>query len=249
MTKDYYGILGVDKAAEAADIKKAYRELSKQHHPDHGGDEEKFKEVNEAYSVLSNPEKRADYDNPMRRMRTPFGNPFGGAPPFRPPDINAPRRGRNIVLEHEAALRYFIFGGKIKLAFSFRDACPDCQGTGAEEKETCINCKGVGQVMEAKQGQGVFIQSSRACPACHGRGFTPKKQCQACLGTSSKMIDKELFLTVPPNIREGHVIGAEREGHIGINGGPNGDLIVKLYIKLPRAEDLTEEQRVVLESI
>lgn len=177
MTKDYYKILGVDRGVDEATLKKAYRELVMEHHPDHGGDEEKFKEISEAYTVLSDPEKKANYDNPMRQMRGfPFGNPFGDMPPFRRPDPNAPRRGRNIVLEHAAPLRYFIFGGKLKVEFSFRDPCPDCSGTGAEEKETCSNCRGVGQVMESKQGQGIFIQSTRACPACSGRGFTASKQ-------------------------------------------------------------------------
>jgi len=252
LNRDYYEILGVDKGAEQDDIKKAYRELSKEHHPDKGGDAERFKEISEAYSTLSSPEKRRDYDNPMRQMPGgfPFGNPFGGGrSPFRTPDVNAPRRGRNIVLEHELPLHYFIFGGKFKANFSFRDACPDCSGTGAEEKETCSNCGGQGQVMESKQGQGVFIQSSRACPACMGRGFTAKKKCESCGGASSREVDKDITLEVPPNIREGMVVGATGEGHIGLNGGPNGDLAIKLYIKLPRAEDLTEEQREMLEGL
>ena len=99
MSRDYYEILGVDNMADQDTLKKAYRELSMEYHPDHGGDEEKFKELNEAYSTLSDPEKRKDYDNPMRQM--PGFGPFGPGPsPFRQPDPNAPRRGRNIVLEH-----------------------------------------------------------------------------------------------------------------------------------------------------
>ena len=150
MTKNYYEALGVDKAADAGTIKKAYRNLSMEHHPDKGGDEEIFKEINEAYSVLSNPDKRRDYDNPMRNTGNPFedmfsrfGGPFGGR--VRRPNPNAPRRGRNIMLEQEVSLRYFILGGKLKVNFSFRDACPECVGTGAEEKETCSACNAQGR--------------------------------------------------------------------------------------------------------
>lgn len=254
MNKDYYEILGVDKEAGPRDIKKAYRALSMKHHPDHGGDEEKFKELNEAYSVLSNPEKREEYDNPMRQMggfsfEDIFGGLGGFRPQFRAPNVNAPRRGRNIVLEHMLPIHYFIFGGKFEVNLSFRDACPDCSGTGAEEKEICANCKGAGQVMESRQDGPMFIQSSRACPVCMGRGFIAKKQCEFCNGTASREIDKNVTLEVPANVREGQMVGIVGEGHIGLNGGPPGDLAVKLYMKLPRAEDLTEEQRKILEEI
>jgi len=251
LAKNLYEILGVDKAAEPADIKKAYRALSMEHHPDKGGDEEKFKEINEAYSVLSDPEKRASYDNPMRNMGNPFEDMFrhfGGANPHRM-GPNVPRRGRNIVLEHLTPLHYFIFGGKLKVNFSFRDACPDCSGTGAEEKETCGNCNGTGQIMQTQHSRGMTMRSSRACPKCMGRGFIASKQCTSCNGSASRAVDKNLVLDIPKAAGEGHVVGATGEGHTGLNGAPAGDLIVKLHMKLPKAEDLTEEQRKTLEEL
>jgi len=251
LSKDYYKILGVSKDVEQDTLKKAYRALSKEHHPDHGGDEERFKEINEAYSTLSDPEKRKDYDNPMRQMGGfPFGDMFGfGGRQPGPPDPNAPHRGQNIMMEHALPIHYFIFGGKFKVNFSLRDACPDCNGTGAEEKETCTNCKGHGQIMEIHRQRGMTMRSSRACPACMGRGFIAKKKCESCKGSSSREVDKDVTLEVPRNIREGQVVGATGEGHIGLNGGPNGDLVIKLYMQLPKAEDLTEEQRKTLEGL
>jgi molecular chaperone DnaJ len=252
LSKNYYEILGVDKAAEPEDIKKAFRALSMEHHPDKGGDEEKFKEINEAYSTLSNPKKRADYDNPMRQMGGfPFSDMFGGGFGRRQqrPDFEAPRRGQNIMMEHSLPVHYFIFGGKFKVNFSFRDACPDCSGTGAEEKETCTDCSGQGRTIRVQHVQGMTMRSEQACPKCMGRGFTAKKQCGACKGSATREIDKNVTLEVPKNIREGSVIGSVGQGHIGLNGGPNGDLVVKLYMALPKAENLTEGQKTMLEGL
>lgn len=254
MNKNYYEILGIDKGADQSDIKKAYRELSKQHHPDKGGDEEKFKEINEAYSVLSNPDKRADYDNPMRNMGNPFEdmfNRFGG--PFRsmrrPPDPNAPKRGRHIQMEYEAPVHVFILGGKVKVSFSFNDVCQKCGGKGAEEFDKCEICKGLGSVTEVQQGRGLHIQNTRPCPNCHGRGGTPKEACAECNGSGKKKVDREVVLPIPRGFRDGQPAGAAGQGGSGINGGPPGDLIVKMIMKYPKPEELTEEQRKVLEEL
>lgn len=255
MTKNYYEILGVDKGAEQVDIKKAFRALSMEHHPDKGGDEEKFKEINEAYSTLSDPQKRGDYDNPMRNSGNPFEDlfrGFGAGGPFghpRRPDPNAPRRGKNIVLEHLTPLHYFIFGGKLKINLSFNDACSDCSGTGAEERATCGNCNGTGQITQVQRTQGMTMRSVATCPKCTGRGFIASKQCTSCNGAASRVVEKKLVLDVPRDVSEGVVIGAAGEGHVGTNGAPPGDLIVKLHIRVPKAEDLTEEQRKVLEEL
>jgi molecular chaperone DnaJ len=255
LSKNYYETLGVDKHAESDDIKKAYRQLSMQHHPDKGGDAEKFKELSEAYSVLSDPEKRKDYDNPMRNMGNPFEDMmrgFGGAHPFgRPqqPDPNAPRRGRNMLMEQLIPLKYFIFGGKYDLKFSFRDPCPDCAGTGAEERMTCSVCNGLGQIIEGRRGQGVFVQSARACPNCHGRGFTAKKPCEPCSGSGARTIDKDLKVNIPAGVTEGFVVGVTGEGGVGVNGAPNGDLGVKIHMQMPNPDELTDEQKRVLEEI
>jgi len=254
LTKDYYDTLGVNKDAQSADIKKAFRSLSMEHHPDKGGDEEKFKKINEAYSTLSNPEKRAAYDNPAQRMggfsfEDVFGGFGGPRNPFRAPDPNAPRRGRNIMMEHGAPLRYFIFGGELEIDFSFRDPCPECSGTGAAEKQTCDGCRGSGRVIQTHHSQGMTMRSETACPKCHGRGFTASKQCAPCNGSGARIIEKEVRFQVPPGISEGHVVGATGEGGIGMNGGPNGDIAVKLHIQMPKAGDLTEEQRKMLEEL
>jgi molecular chaperone DnaJ len=250
LTKNYYKILGVDKGSDQDDIKKAYRTLSKEHHPDKGGDEEKFKEINEAYSTLSNPEKKAGYDNPAPHgFRHPFGDIFGGMGPMQAPNPNAPRRGRNIVLEHEVPLGHFIIGGAFKVKFSFTDSCPDCGGTGAEERETCSVCKGVGQIIESSRAQGIFMQSARACPRCMGRGFTASKKCESCKGVATRQVNKDLELGVPAGSHEGSVVGITGEGHVGANGGPAGDLMVKLHMKLPKVDELTDEQKRVLKEL
>ena len=251
MNKNYYEILGVAKDASEKDIKKAYRTLSKQHHPDHGGDEEKFKEINEAYSVLSSPEKREQYDNPFVN---PFENMFRGfnfrASPFgQRPDPNAPKRGRHIQIEYEAPIHMFVLGGQFKVSFSFDDVCENCLGRGAKEFEKCVVCNGTGMITQVRQGRGVHVQSSGPCQACRGRGGVPKEKCAVCDGRGTLKVDKEITLPIPPGVRDGQPVGAAGEGGRGLNGGPPGDLIVRLKMKYPNPEELTDEQKELLEEI
>lgn len=250
MNKNYYEILGVEADASAEDIKKAYRTLSKKHHPDHGGDEEKFKEINEAYSTLSNPEKRKDYDNPnpfsgFENIFRGFGGPFK----HHAPNPNAPRRGRHIQMEHAAPLHIFIFGGKFTVSYSFKDVCPECSGKGGKSLTRCTVCSGSGHITEAHQQRGVFIQNTRLCPTCNGKGAMPADICEECNGTGSTETNKEINLEVPAGLRDGQPIGAAGEGGRGVNGGPPGDLIVKMTMKYPKPEELTEEQKKILEEI
>lgn len=256
MSRNYYEILGVEKESSPEEIKKAYRTLSKEHHPDHGGDEEKFKEINEAYSVLSNPEKKAEYDNPMRG--NPFedifrdfsfgGGPFGRQNPARH-NPNAPRKGRDIKLQHEAPLHVFVLGGKIKISFGFNDVCKDCKGRGAMEFDKCTNCDGTGMVTQVRSGRGVHVQSSGPCSMCSGKGGTPKEACTTCNGSGHVEEDREVVLPIPPGFRDGQWAGAAGKGGRGLNGGPPGDVLVKMTIKYPEPDNLTEEQKELLRSI
>lgn len=249
MTKDYYKILGVDWDSSQETIKKAFRTLSKEHHPDHGGDEDKFKEINEAHSVLSDPEKRKDYDNPMRQMGSgfPFDDIFGMR--RSRPNPNAHRRGKHIQMQHDAPLHLFIFGGDLKVSFSFNDVCKECEGKGAVEFDKCPNCDGSGTATTVRKGPGVRIQSSGPCPACRGRGGIPKENCAGCGGSGNVKVDREVVLPIPSGFSDGQPVGAAGRGGGGLNGGPPGDLIVKLNMVLPNPDNLTDEQRKVLEEL
>ena len=258
MSKDYYKILGVERDASADDIKGAFRTLSKQHHPDLGGDAEKFKELNEAYQTLSDVDKKAAYDNP-----SPFGGMGGNYDPFEdmvsrhfnfnqrtrrtgPPVM----RGKNIILEHNAPLRIFIFGGQLKLNLSFDDVCTKCMGTGAETTESCASCSGSGMKYEVRNMQGLQMRNAFPCPDCRGTGNLAKERCKVCEGMGRvKVNDREVMFTVHPGSRDGDILGAQGQGGQGLNGGPPGDVIVKLQMVLPNPSDLTKEQKKILESI
>jgi molecular chaperone DnaJ len=267
LSKDYYRILGVSKDASSDDIKKAFRKLAMEHHPDKGGDEDRFKELNEAYEVLSDPDKRRSHDNPNPFngggfSRNPFGtegppdvddffNIFSGFSrrnkPQRP-DPNAPRRGQDIRLQHVTPMHLFILGGKLKIKLSYPDVCTNCAGRGGTEFEDCEVCGGLGIVNSTRGGPGIMIQTTSPCQACRGQGQIKKNTCGQCRGSGLTQInDKEIFVPIIPGTRDGDGMVIEGAGRSGLNGGPPGNLYLTLIMKYPDVGKLSEEQKKVLE--
>lgn len=255
--KDYYKILGVSESATEDDIKKAYRQLAREFHPDHGGDEARFKEISEAYSIISDPQKRQEYD--FAKNGNPFGgglgdifSAFGGMPHHfgfgARPDPNRPIKGNDIKYGIEIPLKYFIFGGNIDFDLSYEDACSVCGGSGAAEQEICTACGGQGHIAHRNSNGGVFMMQMVPCAACSGRGRLIKKRCGAC-SNGRVHVSKKIDLDIPKNIKEGHIIVKSSEGFKGKNSGPNGDLFVQLNIKLPKEEELTSAQKKVLKAL
>lgn len=246
MNKNYYEILGIDKGASQEDIKKAFRELSKQHHPDHGGDEEKFKELNEAHSVLSDPEKRKDYDNPMRQFPFDiFG--FGVNRNRRRYNPNAPRKGKDVKVSRSIPIHFFILGGEIEIKFPFMDLCEECDGKGATEVDMCEACQGIGMISDVRVDGNTRIMNSTTCTKCNGFGAIPKDKCEVCEGRGSNRVNRALKIKVPTGLRDGQVVGAAGMGGRGANGGPPGDFMVKLFMEYP--DKLTDEQKKILKEI
>ena len=265
--KDHYTTLGVDRKASAEDIKKAYRKLSMKYHPDHNHDdaeaEAKFKEVNEAHSVLSNQQKRQEYDNP-----NPFGDMFGGGPGGFPggfpgggfgferrqpqkPDLNAPRDGKFIVMEVEIPLSLFLFGGNYKATLSYHEGCSDCDGKGFDKGTECDVCNGMGYVQHVENMPGFTTHATRPCNKCNGLGQIPTEQCQSCKGSGNVYVEnKEIIFDIPQGPPIGSRFVASGKGRVGLNGGRNGDVgIIVSNVKRPDLNKLTPKQVEQLENL
>lgn len=246
--KDYYTLLEVERDASSEDIKKSYRRLSKKYHPDHNpGDkeaEEKFKEINEAYSTLSNNDKRREYDSP------PFINPFSNFDSFfgrhapRKPDLNSPRNGKLIVVEVELPIKVFFLGGVLKTKLSYHEGCKDCGGKGFMNGTTCDFCRGAGYINKVERREGFVSSYTHPCPKCNATGLMGTDQCTKCNGTGNIFIkDKELEVTVPSNAVIGSSIILPRAGRSGLNGGADGDIrVVIVGVKKPNLNKLTTEE-------
>ena len=269
MGKDYYKSLGVDKNASTDEIKSAYRKLAKKYHPDaNPGDktaETKFKEVSEAYAVLSDPQKRATYDQVgssafdgsqgsaynaadfdfSEIFKSAFGGGFGGFGGFE--DLfgdffgggasraNASVKGNNVFAQVQIDLLEAIFGCKKIISISLDCVCDDCRGTGARPgtfPENCKKCGGSGRVHIQRQSMfgSISIQMS-TCNVCHGTGKVIREKCQKCRGTGIIKQEKKLEIDIPKGIANDQTIRISNKGNAGKNGGPNGDLLVTVYVK------------------
>ena len=261
--RDYYEVLGVKKGASEDELKKAYRKLAKENHPDlHPGDKEceaRFKEINEAYEVLSDSDKRAKYDQFGHAAFDPsqgfgggggfggfegfggfgdiFSDIFGGGFGFgggggRNP--NAPRKGDNLRATVNIKFEEAAFGVKKDVFVSKIEQCPDCKGTGCAEgttAEVCPDCKGTGTVMSTKRTPFGMVQSSEQCPKCKGRGKIIHSPCKTCRGIGSVRRQHKVSVSIPAGIDDGQTISLKGQGNAGLNGGPAGDLLITVLVQ------------------
>ncbi len=262
--RDYYEVLGVDKSASDADIKKAYRNLAKKYHPDaNPGDataEAKFKEINEAYSVLSDSETKARYDQYGHAGTDPnfgaggfgggfsgfgggfggdafdlgdlFGDLFGGG--RRQSRPNAPKRGADIETYITLTFEEAAFGCTKDIEFTRVETCSHCKGSGANGAsgvETCKTCNGTGTVRTVQRTPFGSMQSQRPCSACKGTGKIVKDPCNECKGSGVNRIKKKLSVNIPAGIDDEQRVILRGQGNHGTNGGSAGDLYVEVKIK------------------
>ncbi|MGE0830533.1 MAG: molecular chaperone DnaJ [Hyphomonadaceae bacterium] len=248
--RDYYDILGVPRSADAAALKNAYRKLAKQYHPDcEGGCENKFKELNEAYAVLSDAERRAQYDrfgkaafqnggagqgpNGFPDFADIFNEIFGadfGADMFSRRGRTGPERGGDLRYDLEVTLEQAFGGVEREIVVPRAHACEPCSGSGSEGNaplEVCATCGGAGQV---RASQGMF-RVVRTCPGCHGRGQSIKTPCRSCGGRGHVQKERRLSVKIPAGVEDGTRIRLSGEGDAGGRGGPPGDLYLFLSVK------------------
>ena len=256
--RDYYEVLGVSRDASEAELKKAYRQLAKKYHPDmHPGDAEaeaKFKEASEAYGVLSDADKRRQYDQFGHAAFENGGGGAGGGFDFDFSDFgdifgdlfggmcgggggrrnsNGPRRGADIRTNVRITFAESVTGTKKQISIVLKDPCPKCNGTGAKpgtSPETCKKCNGRGQVTMQQQSLFGMVQSVRPCPDCGGSGKVIKDKCPDCQGTGYISSKKTIEVTIPAGIDDGQAIRISGKGEPGTNGGPRGDLLVAVSI-------------------
>ena len=259
--RDFYEVLGVTKSASASEIKKAYYKLAKQYHPDvNPGDaeaEKKFKEINEAYAVLSDEDKKAKYDQFGHAafenggaggygggfegfgdfgdiFSSFFGGGFGGFGGGGGSRRNAPMRGDDIYARVTLTFEEAVRGCKKDVTFGRVQKCADCGGSGAKKgtsAETCKKCGGSGQMRVQQRTAFGVMQTMRTCDECRGSGKIIKEPCTNCRGTGYVKISKTISVTIPAGIDNGQNISITGMGNEGRNGGPAGDLIISVAVK------------------
>ena len=261
--RDYYEVLGVKKNATKDEIKSAYRKLAKTYHPDNKetGDEAKFKEVQEAYDILYDDQKRSAYDqfghaafeqaggnpgaNPFQGgfggggfggfsdLGDIFSQFFGGGARQRG-NPTGPRRGNDVINRIKIDFMDAINGADKEMTIEVDEMCTLCGGTGAaspSDISTCSNCKGAGYVSVRRQSLFGTVQSQEVCPSCNGSGKTIKNKCKECGGKGYNHKRKTIKIHIPAGIKSGQQIISRGNGERGVNGGPNGDLYIEVLVK------------------
>ena len=258
--RDYYEVLGVDKNADEAALKKAYRQLAKKYHPDmNPGDKEaekKFKEASEAYAVLSDPEKRRQYDqfgHAAFEQGGAGGSGFGGFD-FNSADMgdifgdifgdlfgsgsrrrtsNGPMRGADVRTTVRITFAESVTGTSKKIDVNLKETCTKCNGSGAKpgtQPETCGKCGGKGKIAYTQQSILGMVRNVQPCPDCHGTGKIIKEKCPDCYGTGYISTKKTIEVTIPAGIDNGQCVRIQGKGEPGTNGGARGDLLVAVMI-------------------
>jgi len=257
--KDYYQILGISREASQDEIKKAYRKLAHKYHPDKGGDEKKFKEINEAYQVLSDKEKKAQYDRFGRVFEGGFepgfdfnwawGKPgedfdfdfgdlgdmveemFGFGGPRRKKDL---KRGKDIEIDLEIPLEDTLKGKEKEITLAKMISCSRCQGTGAEPGtpiNECFSCRGTGQVQQIKKTFFGSFTRYITCPECGGEGYRPEKPCNVCKGEGRVRGEEDIKIFIPAGVDTNQAIKVEGKGEAGKRAGKPGDLYCRIFVK------------------
>ncbi len=277
--RDYYEVLGLQKGASEDEIKKAYRSLAKKYHPDlHPGDaeaESHFKEVNEAYEVLSDADKRAKYDQFGHAAFDPnagfggggFGGGFGGGGfggfedilggifggdifgGSRQADPNAPQRGETLQTGVTISFEEAAFGCEKEVSLPRTEECSSCHGSGCASgttPEVCSNCRGTGTVRTQQRTAFGMFTSSAACPKCGGKGRIIHQPCPDCRGSGRVRRQRKVNVKIPAGIDDGQVISLRGQGNAGVNGGPAGDLRIEVDVQ-PHAMFEREGSSVLLE--
>ena len=257
--KNYYDILGIAREATEDDIKRAFRRLAQKYHPDKkGGDEAKFKEVSEAYAVLSDKKRRAEYDmygktfagggsggpgfggfdfsqfqgfGNGQQFEFDLGDIFGEF--FGQQGFGGQRRGRDISIDIELSFREAIFGTERTMLLGKTGVCDTCGGTGAKKgasMKTCASCNGKGEVRETRNSFFGTFTTRRQCPTCHGKGQVPETPCEVCHGAGVLKRQEEIKVVVPAGVADGEMVRMPGRGE-AVAGGATGDLYVKLHVK------------------
>lgn len=261
-SQNYYDVLGVSKDATDAEIKSAFRKLAKKYHPDinkEPGAEQKFKEIGEAYSVLSDPDKRKQYDQFGHEAYTQgasqggFGGGFGG---FSADDIdlsgifddlfggsffggssrrgssrNRPTKGEDSLVKVDLTFEEAAFGCKKTISIDLDCECDSCGGKGGSGETTCSTCGGRGRVVTQQRTMFGVFQTESTCPDCNGKGKKYKTICKQCNGSGHIVKKKNIEITVPEGVDNGHQLRISGKGAAGYNGGPNGDIYIEFRVK------------------